>query len=97
MPSRFFFPLQLSFVATMHHGIANAFELLAGGSLSLTVAGAYFPAWLACSLVGVFVAIIAHALRVAARLTPSPPLQLMVCLSIGSVAGALVWFAWVGL
>jgi hypothetical protein len=66
------------------------------GAPALAVAGAYFPAWLACALVAVGVAIVARIVFVASGLASRLPLQLFVCLSVGFFAGALVWLAWAG-
>ena len=66
------------------------------GAPSLTVAGAYFPAWLACALVAIVAAIVARIVFIASGLGRTLPLQLAVCISVGFLAGALVWLAWVG-
>ena len=69
--------------------------LLCGcGAPSLTVAGAYFPAWLACATLAVLVACVARVIMVATRLSQLIPLQLAVCASIGTIAGLIVWFTW---
>ena len=60
------------------------------------MAGAYFPAWLACGLLGVAASIVARAVLVMAGLGQELPLQLLVCVSLGVVCGALAWTAWVG-
>ena len=64
---------------------------------SIEVAGAYFPAWLACALVAVVGAIVARTAMVATGLAQVMPLQLFVCISIGLLVAALVWIAWIGL
>jgi len=68
-----------------------------GAAPSIEVAGAYFPAWLGCALVGVAGAIIARVLMVATGVAEVLPLQLLVCVSIGLLVGALAWIAWIGL
>ena len=64
---------------------------------SIDVAGAYFPAWLACALVAVVGAIVARTAMVATGLAQVMPLQLFVGISIGLLVAALVWVAWIGL
>ena len=66
------------------------------GAPSVEVAGAYFPAWLSCALVAVVGAVLARAAMVATGLAQVLPLQLFVCISIGLLVAALVWFAWIG-
>ncbi len=76
----------------------------AGGSLflvgcdeapSVTIAGAYFPAWLLCGLIAVLVAVIVRGLMIATRLSNHIPYQLAVCSSIGVIIALLIWQAWV--
>ena len=62
---------------------------------SITVAGAYFPAWLVCALVGVLGAIGARMVLAGAGLAQTLPLQLLVCLSVGVVCAAVAWAGWV--
>jgi YtcA family len=62
---------------------------------SISVAGAYFPAWLVCALVGVLGAIVARMVIAGAGLAQTLPLQLLVCLSIGVVCAAAAWAGWV--
>ena len=66
-----------------------------GGAPSVTVAGAYFPAWLLCGLIAVLVAVIARGLMVVTRLSNHIPFQLAVCSSIGVIVALLVWQVWV--
>jgi hypothetical protein len=66
-----------------------------GGAPSVTVAGAYFPAWLLCALVAVFVAVIVRGLMVVTGLSNHVPYQLAVCSSIGVIVALFVWQAWV--
>jgi len=66
------------------------------GAPSITVAGAYFPAWLACALVAVAGAIVARIAMVATGLAGTLPLQLSVCVALGSLCGLALWAAWVG-
>jgi hypothetical protein len=64
---------------------------------SIVVAGAYFPAWLACAVIGVLGAIVARMVLAGAGLAQVMPLQLLVCLSIGLVCAAVAWTVWIGL
>jgi hypothetical protein len=66
-----------------------------GGAPSVTVAGAYFPAWLLCALVAVFVAVITRSLMIVTRLSNHIPYQLAVCSSIGVIVALIVWQVWV--
>lgn len=78
-------------------GVA-ALPLLTGceGSPALPIAGAFFPAWLACAVVGVAAAIAARIVFVATGLSTVLPYQLAVCLSIGLIIALLVWLLWIG-
>jgi hypothetical protein len=66
-----------------------------GGAPTLTIAGAYFPAWLFCAIVAVVVAASTRALMVATGLARLVPLQLAVCISIGILVAVAVWKVWV--
>jgi len=63
----------------------------------MAVAGAYFPAWLACALLGVGAALVARVAMVATGLARILPLQLLVSVSIGFLCGAGAWLGWEGL
>jgi hypothetical protein len=65
-----------------------------GGAPSVTVAGAYFPAWLLCGLIAVFVAVIVRVLMVITGLSNHVPYQLAVCSSIGVIVALVVWQLW---
>ncbi|MBO9647489.1 MAG: hypothetical protein J7605_03200 [Variovorax sp.] len=67
------------------------------GAPSIPLAGAYFPAWLLCALVGVVGAAVARALFVTSGVAQLLPLQLFVCTAIGAAIAALLWWVWVGL
>jgi hypothetical protein len=66
-----------------------------GGAPSATVAGAFFPAWLVCALVGALAAVMARIIFVATGLAQALPLQLLVCVSAGMLCGALLWILWI--
>ncbi|SCK25750.1 Uncharacterised protein family protein [Variovorax sp. HW608] len=83
-------------------GLALMFLALPGlsgcaGAPSIPLAGAYFPAWLLCALVGVLGAALARALFVMSGVAQLLPLQLFVCTAIGVAVAALLWWVWVGL
>ena len=65
-----------------------------GGAPSVTVAGAYFPAWLLCGLFAVLVAVIVRVLMVVTGLSNHVPYQLAVCSSIGVIIALVVWQFW---
>jgi hypothetical protein len=67
------------------------------GAPSIPLAGAYFPAWLLCALIGVLGAALARALFVMSGVAQLLPLQLFVCTAIGVAVAALLWWVWVGL
>lgn len=67
-----------------------------GAAPSLTVVGSYFPAWLACGIVGLVAAIVARVIFVATGLADILPLQLYVCAAIGIIVACLIWLVWVG-
>lgn len=66
------------------------------GAPSLSLAGAYFPAWLVCAVVAVLTAAVSRMLMTATGLAQAMPFQLAVNLSIGTLCGLLVWLVWSG-
>ena len=70
--------------------------LLAGcsGAPSVTIAGAYFPAWLLCALLAVAVAVATRGVMVATGLSNVIPFQLMVCVSFGVLVALVIWRFW---
>ena len=76
--------------------VAGGSLLLAGcgGAPSVTIAGAYFPAWLLCGLIAVLAAVIARGLMIATRFSNYIPYQLAVCSSIGVIVALVVWQLW---
>jgi hypothetical protein len=66
------------------------------GAPSFSLFGAFFPAWMFCTLLGIFAAIAARAGFVASGLADALPLQLFVCVSIGTSFGLLAWLFWFG-
>ncbi len=67
-----------------------------GGAPSVTIAGAYFPAWLLCAIIAVLVAVFIRALMVATGLANYIPYQLAVCCSAGAVVALILWHLWAG-
>ena len=67
------------------------------GAPSTVVAGAYFPAWLVCALIGALAAVLTRVLFVATGLAQALPLQLLVCVSTGMLCGAMAWTLWIRL
>jgi hypothetical protein len=65
------------------------------GAPSVTIAGAYFPAWLLCAVIAVVVTVIVRILMVVTRLSNHIPFQLAVCSSIGVIVALVVWQLWV--
>ncbi len=63
---------------------------------SLTVAGSYFPAWLACGIAGIVAAIAVRLIFVATGLGDALPYQLFAFTAIGIVIASLIWLLWVG-
>lgn len=66
-----------------------------GGAPSVTLAGAYFPAWLLCALIAVAITVIVRILMVVTGLSNHIPYQLAVCSSIGVIVALVVWQFWV--
>ncbi len=82
-------PIQVVFVAEGALSLAGC-----GGAPSVTIAGAYFPAWLLCSLISVLVAVIVRGLMIATGLSNHIPYQLAICSSIGVIVALVVWQLW---
>ena len=66
-----------------------------GGAPSVTLAGAYFPAWLLCAIVAVVAAVFIRVLMVATGLARLIPYQLAVCCSAGAIVALILWHVWV--
>jgi hypothetical protein len=61
------------------------------GAPSLDIFGAFFPAWLLCAVLGIFVALGARIVFAARNLIDVLPFQLSVCTSLGAIFALLVW------
>jgi hypothetical protein len=64
------------------------------GAPAFPVAGAYFPAWMLCALLGIAAAIAARAVFSGLGLDAMLPAKLFVYASIGLIAGIALWFGW---
>jgi hypothetical protein len=67
-----------------------------GGASSLVIAGAYFPGWMFCAVIGIVSAIAVRIGFVASGLAGVLPFQLFVCSAIGLCCGLLAWLLWFG-
>lgn len=65
------------------------------GAPSITIAGAYFPAWLLCAVIAVVAAAFIRVLMVATGLSNFIPYQLAVCCSAGAIVALILWHLWV--
>lgn len=77
-------------------GVVALLAGLAGcgaGSPSLSLVGAYFPAWILCSLTGLTVGLVVRAVLTATHLGQVVAYPLVLCLAIGTIAGLLAWLA----
>jgi hypothetical protein len=61
------------------------------GAPSLDLFGAFFPAWLLCAVLGIFVALGARIFFAARNLTEVLPFQLPLCTSLGAIFALLIW------
>jgi YtcA-like protein len=66
------------------------------GAPSFDMFGAFFPAWLLCAVLGIFVALGARVAFTARGLTDVLPFQLPLCASIGVIFALLAWLIWFG-
>jgi hypothetical protein len=66
------------------------------GAPSLDLFGAFFPAWLLCAVLGIFVALGARIFFAARNLVDVLPFQLPVCTSLGAIFALLTWLTFFG-
>jgi hypothetical protein len=66
------------------------------GAPSFVLFGAFFPAWMLCSLAGILGAVAARGMFVAAGLNNVLPYQLFVCSSAGLAVAIVIWLIWFG-
>jgi YtcA family len=70
--------------------------LAEAGAPTFNLFGAFFPAWLLCVVLGIFVALGARIFFATRGLTEVVPLQLAVCTSLGAIFALLVWLLFFG-
>ena len=58
---------------------------------TLSLFGAFFPAWMLCGLIGILAAIGSRGIFVATGLSDILPFQLFVCASIGVCLALIAW------
>lgn len=61
------------------------------GAPDIELAGAYFPAWLLCAVVGIVGAALARVIFVVTHVTDQVPYQLPVCSAIGLIVAVGTW------
>jgi hypothetical protein len=61
------------------------------GAPTFDIFGAFFPAWLLCAVLGIFVALGARIFFATRNLIDVLPFQLSVCTSLGAIFALLVW------
>ena len=61
------------------------------GAPSFDIFGAFFPAWLLCTVLGIFVGLGARIFFAARNLTDVLPFQLSVCTSLGAIFALVLW------
>jgi hypothetical protein len=66
------------------------------GAPSFDIFGAFFPAWLLCAVLGIFVALGARIFFAARNLTDVLPFQLPLCASLGTILALLLWLVCFG-
>ena len=61
------------------------------GAPTFDLFGAFFPAWLLCAVLGIFVALGVRIFFAARNLTDVLPFQLPLCTSLGAIFALLIW------
>ena len=69
---------------------------LAGAAPSLTMFGAFFPAWLVCAIVGIVSCLVLRALIIALRFDDAIPLKLFVYTAFAILVALASWLAMFG-
>ena len=67
------------------------------GAPSFALFGAFFPAWMLVSAIGILAAIGARVALLATGAAEILPLQLFVCVSAGLTVATLTWLLWFAL
>jgi hypothetical protein len=81
-------PVRASLVALPLLSLCGCSE---AGAPSLDLFGAFFPAWLLCAVLGIFVALGARIFFAARNLVGVLPFQLPLCTSLGAIFALLTW------
>jgi YtcA family len=63
------------------------------GAPSYVFFGAYFPAWMLFSLIGILAAIVVRILLVKTGLAETLPYQLFLCVAAGTIVASVIWLA----
>lgn len=79
-------PAVLSGLLTLMTGCSSA--------PTITLAGAYFPAWLLCAIFAVLVAVVTHIVMTVTKLSDRIPFGSAVCASLGVIAALALWRLW---
>jgi len=66
----------------------------ARGAPSFVLFGAYFPAWMLVSALGIFAAVATHIATVATGLAETMRFQLLNCTAIGVTIAVVWWLMW---
>lgn len=64
------------------------------GSPSRNILGSYFPSWMVCALVGIFLALIARAVLKATGILEELPAPLVVLMAFGCAVTFGLWLLW---
>lgn len=66
------------------------------GAPSYVLFGAYFPAWMLFSMIGILAAIVVRVLFVKTGLAETLPYQLFLCVAGGTIVASVAWLVSVG-
>jgi hypothetical protein len=86
-------PVRASVVALPLLSLCGCSE---AGAPSLDIFGAFFPAWLLCAALGIFIALGARIFFAERNLVNVLPFQLPVCTSLGAIFALLLWLVCFG-
>jgi YtcA family len=86
-------PIGAGFVALSLLSLCGCSE---AGAPSFDLFGAFFPAWLLCAVLGIFVALGARIFFAARNLVDVLPFQLPLCASLGTILALLLWLVCFG-
>lgn len=60
------------------------------------IAGAYFPAWLICAILGAIIALVLRLVLLKTKFADLLPYPLFLGLSVGLLLAMLIWLIWFG-